>query len=217
MIHTAVRAVLFDFGGVITDSPFEAFRRFERSRGLPEGFLQSVNRNNPEDNAWARFERGELGLADFDRAFAEEARRAGYEVRGAEVVGLIYGPVRPAMLRAVARCRERFLTACLTNNFRLGGARGSLGECGPPAEWKTALSLFHEVIESSQIGARKPERRFYEIACARLVIEPGSAVFLDDIGANLKPAREMGMRTLKVVDPEAAIVELQSLLGIALD
>jgi putative hydrolase of the HAD superfamily len=207
-----VRAVLFDFGGVITESPFVAFRQFERTRGLPEGFLQHINRRNPEDNAWARFERSELTPEQFDAAFAEECRQCGHEVRGLEVIDLIYGPVRPQMVQAVARCREHFLTACLTNNVR-----GATTHASPHThEWRQALSLFHQVIESSRVGARKPEPRFFDLACRTLGIGPAEAVFLDDLGTNLKPARAMGMRTIKVEDPARAIAELGAILELKL-
>ena len=83
-------------------------------------------------------------------------------------------------------------------------------------EWERALALFDDVIESSRIGVRKPEKAFFEYACDKLSIEPAEAVFLDDLGTNLKPARSMGMRTIKVSDPEVALAELSSLLGIDL-
>lgn len=220
MKHKPIRAVLFDFGGVITTSPFEAFRRFERQRGLPDGFIQSINRNNADDNAWARFERGELTAEAFDEAFALEARSAGHDIRGLEVVRLVYGQVRPRMVEAVQRCRGRFITACLTNNFRnreaLAASADVAGNAARDREWRDALALFDQVIESSKVGARKPEKAFFELACKRLSIEPEEAVFLDDLGTNLKPARSMGMRTIKVTDPDAALDELGTMLGMVL-
>ena len=216
MKSNSIRAVLFDFGGVVTTSPFEAFHRFEQQRGLPVGFLQEMNRANPDHNAWARFERGELSAAHFDEAFASESRAAGHELRGLEVVALVYGEIRPRMIRAVERCRGKFITACLTNNFQRGSG-DSIAPCAAmPPEWENALALFDEVIESSKVGVRKPERAFFELACKKLSIEPGEAVFLDDIGRNLKPARAMGMHTIKVVDPDAALAELSAVLGIEL-
>jgi putative hydrolase of the HAD superfamily len=212
-----IRAVLFDFGGVITTSPFEAFRRFEHQRGLPVGFIQSINRNNADNNAWARFERGELTAEAFDEAFAQEALDAGQEVRGLEVVELVYGQVRPRMVKAVQRCRGRFITACLTNNFRnreaLTPTANSASDAARGREWRDALTLFDQVIESSEIGVRKPEKAFFELACSHLSIEPAEAVFLDDLGTNLKPARSMGMHTIKVTDPDTALAELGTLLG----
>ena len=216
MLNGSFRAVLFDFGGVITTSPFDAFRRFELERGLPAGFLQHINRTNADDNAWARFERGELSSEAFDEAFAEESRASGHEVRGLEVVALIYGNVRPRMIRAVDRCRKHFITACLTNNF----AHRRDDETSPGAakthDWKNALDLFDVVIESSKVGVRKPEPQFFELACQKLSIDPRQAVFLDDLGANLKPARLMGMHTIKVTNPDVALDELASVLGIDL-
>ncbi len=216
MSNASIRAVLFDFGGVITSSPFEAFRRFEVERGLPQGFLQGINRNNPDDNAWARFERGELTPDAFDEAFAAESRAAGHGVGGLEVVALVYGAVRPRMLRAVDRCREHFITACLTNNFGHHAQNKASPDASKTRDWENALELFNIIIESSQVGVRKPEPEFFELACQQLSIEPRQAVFLDDLGANLKPARAMGMHTIKVTDPDLALDELASLLGIDL-
>lgn len=216
MLNSSISAVLFDFGGVITASPFDAFRRFEQQRRLPTRFLQGINRANPDDNAWARFERGELSATAFDELFASESRAAGHEIRGLEVVALVYGRVRPQMLRAVERCREHFVTACLTNNFNTAGAAAAAPDERTRAEWRSALALFDAVIESSKIGVRKPEPAFFERACEMLSIAPAEAVFLDDLGTNLKPARAMGMHTIKVVDPDAALAELSGILGLEL-
>lgn len=213
MQQDSIRAVLFDFGGVITTSPFEAFRRFERERELPTGFLQSINRNRPDNNAWARFERGELSPEAFDEMFATESREAGHEVRGLDVVALVYGNVRPRMVEAVKHCRGKFITACLTNNFQ---GRAVSPEPVKAREWQSALALFDEVIESSKVGVRKPEQAFFELACNKLSIRPEEAVFLDDLGANLKPARAMGMHTIKVSDPDTAVAELAAVLQIDL-
>lgn len=213
MQQEAIRAVLFDFGGVITSSPFEAFRRFEQERGLPTGFLQRINRNQPDSNAWALFERGELSAEAFDEMFASESRDAGHEVRGLDAIALVYGNVRPRMVEAVKRCRGKFITACLTNNFQGGPASP---EPAKAREWQNALALFDEVIESSKVGVRKPEKAFFELACNKLSIRPEEAVFLDDLGANLKPARAMGMHTIKVGDPETALDELAAVLRIDL-
>ncbi|UCH48316.1 MAG: HAD-IA family hydrolase [Betaproteobacteria bacterium] len=216
MQNNTIRAVLFDFGGVITTSPFEAFHHFERQRGLPLGFLQKINRTDPDHNAWARFERGELSAERFDEVFASESRAAGHEVRGLEVVALVYGNIRPRMTRAVERCRDNFVTACLTNNFQHDHSNNVAISTARPREWESVLALFDEVIESSKVGVRKPETAFFELACEKLSIEPREAVFLDDLGRNLKPARAMGMHTIKVVDPDAALAELSTVLGIEL-
>ena len=219
------RAVLFDFGGVILTSPFEEFARFERERALPEGFLRRVNSTDPDTNAWARLERGHLDVAGFNVAFAEESARLGHRVEGAEVLALLGGEVRPVMVEALRRLRaaERFIIGLLTNNFvaaadRAPAARGSVGESAsdPPADWAAVLGMFDAVIESSRVGVRKPDPRFYELACAELDINPAEAVFLDDLGVNLKPARAMGMATIKVGDPLEALVELSELVGIDL-
>jgi len=216
MPNRAVRAVLWDFGGVMTESPFLAFRRFEQERGLPADFLRGINARNHDDNAWARFERSELSPDQFDEAFAAETRSAGYEVRGLDVIDLLYGEVRPAMVTALKACKQHFTNACLTNNVDAGPGRGFERDPGRSGEWKRALELFDVVIESSKIGVRKPESRFFERACEQLGIVASQAVYLDDLGTNLRPARAMGMHTIKVEKPGIAIAELESVLGIRL-
>jgi putative hydrolase of the HAD superfamily len=204
--------VLFDFGGVILSSPFEAFARYERERGLPDGFLRGLNATNPDDNAWAQLERNRVSFDEFCRLYEDEARRAGGDVDAREVMALLAGDVRPAMVEVARRCHTRLKTACLTNNWLPAGAAAD--DAGPHDG--LLKELFHVVVESSKVGVRKPDRRFYEIACERLGIEPDEAVFLDDIGANLKPARAMGMTTIKVGDPDAAITELEAVVRFAL-
>lgn len=209
-----IRAALFDFGGVILSSPFEAFARYEESHGLPEGFIRSLNATNPDTNAWARLERGEVDFDTFCGLFEEEARAAGGSLDGREVMGLLGGQLRPDMVEAVRRCRERLKTACLTNNFvtDVSGAPDSARR----ESRLEVLDLFDVVVESSKIGVRKPDPRFYEIACELLEVEPPEAVFLDDLGVNLKPARTMGMRTIKVEHPDQALDELEEAVGFPL-
>jgi putative hydrolase of the HAD superfamily len=218
-----IRAVLFDFGGVLTTSPFEAFARYEQERGLPPGFIRSVNATNPDDNAWAHLERSSIGLDEFDERFASESRALGREVPGRDVLGLLAGDLRPAMVEAVRRCHEHHRTGLLTNNFVVGpggpGADGADRDGGGPAAagpFDAVLAHFDAVVESSRVGVRKPDPVFYELACDRLDIEPPEAVFLDDLGINLKTARSLGMTTIKVGDPDEAISELEAVLGIAL-
>ena len=209
-----IRAALFDFGGVILSSPFEAFAHYEASRGLPAGFLRTVNATDPDTNAWARLERSEIGLAEFDDCFAAESRALGHEVPGRDVLALLGGEVRPAMVEAVRRCAERLVTGLLTNNFLLTGA----DPAGPVdnGRMKPVLDLFHGIVESSRVGVRKPDPRFYLLACEQLGVEPPECVFLDDLGINLKPARALGMTTIKVGDPDEAIADLESVVGFPL-
>ena len=216
MPNPAIRAVLWDFGGVMTESPFLAFRRFEHERGLPADFLRGINARNHDHNAWARFERSELSPQQFDEAFAAETRSAGFEVRGLAVIDLLYGEVRPAMVAALKACKNHFTNACVTNNVNAGPGRGFERDPGRASEWRGILDLFDVVIESSRIGVRKPETRFFERACEQLGITAPQAVYLDDLGTNLKPARAMGMHTIKVDEPGSAIAQLESVLGIRL-
>ncbi len=209
-----LRAVLWDFGGVFSSSPFDAFARYERERGLPEGLLRRINSINPDDNAWAKLERAEITAEDFDVAFDAEARALGHAVPGSDVLRLLFGEIRPAMVEALRRCRQVFRTACITNNF------GDLGPgvVSPEREraWREVTGLFDFVLESSKVGVRKPEPAIYHMACERLGIAPSEAVYLDDLGINLKPAKALGMTTIKVTDPDIAIAELERVTGLSL-
>ena len=209
-----IRAALFDFGGVILSSPFEAFARYEAEHGLPPGFLRRVNATDPDTNAWARLERSEVDLDEFGRLFEAEARALGGEVVATDVLGLLRGEIRPAMVEALRRCHERLATALLTNNVVTMRTDGMAG--GASAELAAVLDHFDVVLESSVVGVRKPDPEFYRRACAELAIEPAEAVFLDDLGVNLKPARAMGMTTIKVDDPDVAIAELEAVVGFPL-
>ena len=204
-----IRSVLFDFGGVLTTSPFEAFARYEHEAGLPPGFIRRVNATDPDTNAWARLERGEHGLDGFVEAFEAEAAVLGHPIDGRAVLGLLQGDVRPEMVEAVRRCGERFATGCLTNNF-------AAEELPVRPEIEEIFGLFDLVLESRALGVRKPEPAFYELACERLGVRATEAVFLDDLGVNLKPARAMGMHTIKVASAGQALAELAAVTGLDL-
>ena len=203
--RVAIRAVMFDFGGAISSSPFEAFSRLETEHGLPAGFIRTVNATNPHDNAWARLERGELGVDAFGPAWAAEARALGHDIDGRLVLERLGGEIRPQMVEAIKTCRATYRTACLTNNFAT--AESVLSE-----EVAAVYALFDAVLESRVLGIRKPDPRFYELACASVGVEPNESVFLDDLGVNLKPARALGMHTIKVTDPDQALAELERVL-----
>jgi len=207
----SVKAILWDFGGVITASPFEGFARYEKAENLPEGFIRKVNTINPDANAWARFERSEIDRNGFIAAFEDEAKALGQTVSGEAVLAGLIGAPRPIMVRALERVKDTYTIACLTNNV----ARMPR----PPeqeAEIERIMGLFSHVIESSKIGSRKPEKRFYEYALETVGIEAGEAVFLDDLGVNLKSAREMGMATIKVVEPKKALEDLGRIIDMDL-
>jgi putative hydrolase of the HAD superfamily len=179
--------------------------------GLPQDFLRRVNANNHHDNAWARFERNDLDLSGFDQAFADECAALGQQVRGREVIELLGGTIRPAMVDALRRLRPRLKIGLITNNVASPDSAGL-----NPTGRDEVLTLFHEVIESSKAGVRKPDPAIYRMMCEALGVAPRHAVFLDDLGVNLKPAREMGMHTIKVEDPDTALQQLESLVGFAL-
>jgi len=207
-----VQAVIFDFGGIITESPFEAFAKLERERGLPENFIRRINSTNPHDNAWAQFERSDIGLDAFDAAFAAEAEAAGHTLRGNEVLACLHGAVRPAMVKALEHIRARTKTGCITNNVKDEKASSSWRS----SEVERVMGLFHHVIESSKIGLRKPDPRIYALMIETLGVDPKACVYLDDLGINLKPARDMGMVTIKVQSGDQALAELEAATGFTL-
>ncbi len=213
-----IRAVLFDFGGVILTSPFEAFNRYEAEVGLPLDTIRRINATDPDSNAWARFERSELTPSEFVPVFEDEARALGFDVDATRVLDGLKGEIRPEMVEALRRITADFKTAMLTNNFRsVEGDSGVEAMTDARAEQLAEIhAMFDEIIESSVVGVRKPEREFYEIACARLSVLPEECVFLDDLGVNLKPARAMGMTTIKVLSADQALTDLEAVLGVAL-
>ena len=209
-------AVFFDFGGVILSSPFEAFAVYEQRVGLPPDAVRTINATNPDDNAWARFERSEIDVAEFVATFEREALELGFELSGADVLACLDGELRPEMVDVVRRCSADYTTALLTNNVvTMDAANLGANSAGHHA-FGDVLSVFDVIVESSVVGRRKPQPEFYELACELADVEPSRVVFLDDLGINLKPARAMGMRTIKVGDPDVAIAELQTMVGIPL-
>ncbi len=208
-----VEAVIWDFGGVFTTSPFEAFARYERERGLPQDLIRKINSTNPLENAWARFERSAIDLDTFDVEFAEEARALGHEVRARDVISLLTGDFRPEMIAALQRVKERYKTGCITNNMPAHRAGSAVDRA---FDFRAIIDLFDHVIESSKIGIRKPDPRIYEMMCEALGVAPQACVYLDDLGVNLKPAKAMGMTTIKVENAAQAIGELEKALGMTL-
>jgi putative hydrolase of the HAD superfamily len=211
-----IEAVLWDFGGVLTTSPFEAFNRYEAERGLPQDFIRTINATNPDRNAWALFESSRIGLDEFDRLFAEESASAGHRVPGREVVALLSCDIRPRMVQMLRRCKTEFRVACITNNVKSGHGPGMASSSERAERMAEVMALFDLVVESSIEGIRKPNPRIYQLTCERLGIAPERAVYLDDLGINLKPARAMGMRTIKVLDETQAMDELSAITGIPL-
>jgi putative hydrolase of the HAD superfamily len=196
------KAVLWDFGGVISTSPFESFNRYEAANGLPRDFIRTLNATNPDTNAWAHFERGEHTVEQFAAAFKAEAAAQGYDVDAVAVLGALRGEMRPEVFDMIDAINAAGLVnAGVTNNF------------APmePSEWH---AKFKVIIESSRVGVRKPDPRFYAMACDALSVTPAECVYLDDLGINLKPAKAMGMTTIKFVDPQVALAELKGHLGL---
>lgn len=213
----AIEAVIWDFGGVFTSSPFEAFNRYEAEKGLPKDLIRRVNSTNPDHNAWALFERNEIDTAGFDAMFLQESTALGHPVPGREVLPLLSGSLRPRMVAALKACKDQFKVGCITNNVvsehspgqdqgqRMAGAMGQV------------MPLFDAIIESSKAGVRKPDPRIYLMMCDLLDVRPEACIYLDDLGINCKPAAGLGMRAIKVVGVDQTLAELAELTGLTFD
>ena len=211
------KAVLWDFGGVMTSSPFEAFNRFEKANNLPSDFIRGINATNPETNAWAQLESAQIDVVAFDALFAEEARLQGHSVRGQDILALLSGDLRPEMVKALQLIKGAMKVGCITNNVKNAGTgAGMARDPNRVAQFDAVMALFDTVIESSKAGIRKPDPAIYRLACDTLEIEPREAIFLDDLGINLKPAKALGMTTIKVLNSQQAISELESHLSMTL-
>jgi putative hydrolase of the HAD superfamily len=206
-----IEAAIWDFGGVITSSPFEAFARYEREHALPTDFIRKINSTNPDDNAWAKLERAEIDRAQFDALFAAEAQALGHRVPGADILALLAGDVRPQMVEALRRLHGKMKTGCITNNVPKSASAEMAG-----IYKGDIMALFHHVIESAKVGLRKPDPAIYKMMTDALGVDPARCVYLDDLGINLKPARAMGMKTIKVGDPAVALDELEAIVGFSL-
>ena len=208
-----ISTVLFDFGGVFTSSPFEAFNLYEREIGVPPDIIRTINSTNPDANAWAQLERSEVDVAEFVELFNAEAAALGHTIDGHSVLGCLSGSLRPTMVKALDVIRETHQVGCLTNN--VAPSRPGVSK-RPNTDMADVMSRFDVIVESSKVGLRKPDPRIYELACQKLDVAPSEVVYLDDLGINCKPARAMGMKTIKVVSAAQALAELGAILGMEL-
>lgn len=210
------KAVLWDLGGVITSSPFEAFNRFESERNLPNDIIRTINSMEPETNAWAQLESSAISADEFDQKFAKEARKMGHEIFGKQVLDLLSGEIRPSMVKALKIIKQTLSIGCITNNVNTGAGPGMARSEDKAAAISEIMAMFEVVIESSKVGIRKPNPKIYQLACEEMGILPSEAIYLDDLGINLKPARALGMTTIKVLSADQALTELEQQLGFPL-
>ena len=209
-----IKAVFWDFGGVITTSPFDSFNTYEATNNLDKDFIRKVNSTNPDINAWAKLERNEIDIVEFNDLFFSESSSLGHGIYGIEVIKLLQGQLRPEMIKALKAIKGNLIQACLTNNIVSPETTLSDENVSIAGKNDEVMSLFDFVIASSEQNVRKPDPAFYHLALKEAKVDPEEAVFLDDLGINLKPAKALGMHTIKVVNPQDALKELNSLLFI---
>ena len=212
-----ISAAIFDFGGVITASPFEAFNRLEAERGLPRDLIRRINAADPNHNAWALLERAEIDRAAFDARFAAEAAALGHELRGADVLAVIAGAIRPGMVAALDTIRGAGLKlGCITNNVPGGSGPAMANGAEAESRYAAIFARFDHIIESAKAGVRKPDPRIYAMMCQALDVAPQACVYLDDLGINCKPAAAMGMAAIKVTGEAQALKDLSDVLKLDL-
>jgi len=209
-----LEAVIWDFGGVFTGSPFEAFNAFEAAHALPRDFIRRVNATNPLHNAWARFESARINGGEFDALFLEESTALGHPVRGADILPLLSGALRPRMVEALKACKRRYRVACITNNVPQGHGPGMAANPEGAARTAEVMALFEVVIESSKVGVRKPDPAIYRMMCEALDVSPAACLYLDDLGINCKGAAEVGMTAIKVLSEVQALADLEAATGL---
>ena len=200
------KAIIWDFGGVITSSPFEAFNKFEEANSLPKDIIRTINSENPDMNAWAQFESNSITIGQFNDLFLKEAKAKGFDIKGRDIIKLLKGSIRENMVSFLRELKSDFKLGCITNNVK------SSSQENTDNETEEVMSIFDHVIESSIVGIRKPNPEIYMMSCDALNVSPDQCIYLDDLGINLKPARELGMTTIKVIQPEDAIQEVRNLL-----
>ena len=212
-----IRAVFWDFGGVITTSPFDSFNIYEESKNLPKDLIRTINSTNPDNNAWAKLERSEIDQEEFDSLFEVESQQFGHSVPGKQVLALLKGQIRPEMVKALREIKDKLIQGCLTNNIQsTEGQELETDNAAISGTHQEIMGLFDFVFESSKENVRKPDPRFYQLACKRGKVNPNEVIFLDDLGINLKPAKALGMKTIKVVRAEDALQDLQDLLDFSI-
>ena len=200
------KAIIWDFGGVITSSPFEAFNEFEEANSLPKDIIRTINSENPDMNAWAQFESNSITIGQFNDLFLKEAKAKGFDIKGRDIIKLLKGSIRENMVSFLRELKSDFKLGCITNNVK------SSSQENTDNETEEVMSIFDHIIESSIVGIRKPNPEIYMMSCDALNVSPDQCIYLDDLGINLKPARELGMTTIKVIQPEDAIQEVRNLL-----
>ena len=212
---TDIEAVIWDFGGVFTSSPFEAFNRLEAEKGLPKDLIRRINATNPDTNAWALFERNEVDPAGFDKLFLAESTALGHPLGGAEVLPRLAGELRPRMVEALKICKQHFKVGCITNNVVSMHSPGQAEGQRAAGAMGQVMPLFDAIIESSKAGVRKPDPRIYQMMCDQLSVAPARCVYLDDLGINCKPAAGLGMTAIKVVGVDQTLVDLARATGLS--
>ena len=212
------QCVIFDLGGVVFESPIVKLAELESSHGLE---VHALNRFIMQSSSWSALEKGIMNPVQFTVAYdaevSEMARRRLVDdkllsITGETVLRTIASAgaeSRPAYREAIAALRSKgFKTVALTNNFQSLGATSALS---------LVSGMFDLVVESSMVGLRKPDPAIYRLVCEKAHVTPAHCVFLDDIGKNLVPAKEMGMDTIRVSGQDVggvdALHKLEKILG----
>ena len=180
-----INYVLWDFGGVLTNSPIRNFLEYEKKYNLLPGTIIKINSHNKFENAWAKLERNEINKKEFEKLFLEEAKELNYNFKI---------DVEKIFKCLDVKVKKKLPCACLTNNI---SENSSLVANKAFEEFKDNFSY---TFESSKLGMRKPEIEIYKYVIKKLKVNPENILFIDDLGINLKPAKIIGMKTYKMLD-----------------
>ena len=203
MKNNVIKIVLWDYGGVLTESPIKNFRKFENDNNYVLDSIVKINSYNKYNNAWAKLEKDEISIEKFSKLFSEEAKQFGIlNINTDKLLECLNVKLNIKMVELLENISKFYTCVCLTNNFKKVGS----------SNFKNIKHNFSLIIESSKIGFRKPEKQIYKHVLEVLKVNAKEILFIDDLGINLKPARELGFHTYKFTDTDKTISYIKNML-----
>ena len=205
MKDNAIKIVLWDYGGVLTESPIINFRKFENDNNYSLNTIVKINSDNKYNNAWAKLEKDEISIEQFSKLFREEAKQFGIpNINTDKLLECLNVKLNIKMVELLENVSKFYSCVCLTNNFKKMSSY----------DFENIKHNFSLIIESCKIGLRKPEKEIYTYVLKVLKVSAKEILFIDDLGINLKPAKELGFQTYKFIDTNKTISYMKNMLKI---
>jgi putative hydrolase of the HAD superfamily len=205
MLNNSIKLVMWDYGGVLTESPIKKFNDFEAFFNLPTDSIIKINSNNKYNNAWAMLEKNLITVAEFSILFKKEAKKFGIsEIEPFKLLECLDLKLNKNMVKLLEQVSHKYSCICLTNNFKQKESKN----------FKSVKKNFFHIFESSKLSLRKPEKEIYFYILKKLEVKPNEVLFIDDLGVNLKPAQEIGFITYKHIDSKTTVEYIKSILKI---